>query len=143
MAKLSGNKTIGKQRMPEEEHGNMIGTLSQSGGNRTRSTEILIEPMDGQKNIADTLTTSRRSTSLFTDPGIRGTGTKAPSRWRATMRIVKLDQLKARKGFKPTTTILASLRQEHKDDRIPLFRRTNHATVLLDGWEPYTSCNRQ
>ena len=70
----------------------MTRTLSPSGGNRMRSTEILSEPMDGPKNLADTWTTSRRSTSLTSHPSIKGTSTKAPSRWRATRRIVKLDQ---------------------------------------------------
>ena len=67
-------------------------TLLKSGGNKMESTEILSKPMDGRKNIADTWTASRRSTSLTPHPGIRGTGTRAPSRWHATMRIVNLDQ---------------------------------------------------
>ena len=78
MAKLSGNKIIGKQWTPEEEHGNVVRTLLTSGGTRMRSTEILSMPMDGRKNVADTWTTSRRSTSLAPLPGIGGTGTRAP-----------------------------------------------------------------
>ena len=76
------------------------------------SIEIFSKPTDGQKNIADIWTTSRRSTSLTPHSGIRGTGTRAPSRWGATMRIVKLDQRKQEKDFNTTTKFLASLRQD-------------------------------
>ena len=44
IAKLSGNKTIEKQWVPEEEHGNVTRTLPQSGANRMRRTEIPSEP---------------------------------------------------------------------------------------------------
>ena len=44
--------------MPEEEHGNTIRAPLQSGGKRMKSIEILGKPTDGQKNIADTWTTS-------------------------------------------------------------------------------------
>ena len=111
MAKLSGNKTIGKQWMPKEEQRNMTRILSQSGGHRMRSTEILSEPTDGRKNIADTWTASRRSTSLTPHPGIRG-------RYESTSTLACNDEdrqagpMKARRDFRPTTKILASLRQE-------------------------------
>ena len=36
-ARLSGNKTIGKQWMPEEEHGNTMRAPSQSGGKRMKT----------------------------------------------------------------------------------------------------------
>ena len=123
MAKLSGNKTFGKQWMPKEEHRNMTRILSQSGGNSMRSTEILSEPMDGRKNIADTSITSRRSTSLTPHPGIRGAGTRAPSRWHATMRIVKLDQWKQEEISDPLPKF-SQVFDKNLDDRIPLFRRT-------------------
>ena len=90
-AKLSGNKITGKQWTAKEEPRKTTRLLSQSDGNRMSSTEIRSWPMDGQKNIADTWTTSRRSTSIASQPGSRGTGTRAPSRWRVTKRIVKLD----------------------------------------------------
>ena len=54
--------------MPEEEHGNTIRTPSQSGGKRMNSIEILSKPTDGQKNIADTWTTSRRLISSAEAP---------------------------------------------------------------------------
>ena len=92
MTKLIGNKIIGKQWTPEEEHGNVVRTLLKSGGKRMKCTEILSKSMDGQKNLPDTWTASRRSTSLTLHPGIRGTGSKAPSRWHAKLRIVNLDQ---------------------------------------------------
>ena len=44
------------------------------------------------EKIADTWTISRRSTSPFPHPGIRGTGTRAPSHWYAMMMIAKLDR---------------------------------------------------
>ena len=79
---------------------NVTRTLSKSGGNKMRSTEILSEPMDGRKNIADTCTTSRRSTSES----------------NITLACNDEDRqagpMKARKDFRPTTKMLASLRQE-------------------------------
>ena len=38
MAKLSGNKIIGKHWMPEEAHGITVRTLLKSGGKRMKST---------------------------------------------------------------------------------------------------------
>ena len=38
MAKLSGNKIIGKHWMPEEEHGITVRTLLKSGGKRMKNT---------------------------------------------------------------------------------------------------------
>ena len=70
MAKLSGNKFIGKQWMTEEEQRNMTRTQSQSSRKKMRSTENS-QPTDGRKSIADTWTTSRRSTSLTPHP-LRG-----------------------------------------------------------------------
>ena len=96
-----------------------------------RSTEILSEPMDGRKNIADTWTTSRRSTSLTPHPGIRSTGTRAPTRWQATMRIVKLDQWKQEEISDPLRKF-SQISDKNKDDRIPLFRRTRARQRLLD-----------
>ena len=76
-----------------------------------KSTEILSNPKDGQKNIADTWTTSRRSISSAPRPGSRGTGTRAPSRWCAMMDR-QAGPIKARTYLKPTTKIPTCLRQE-------------------------------
>ena len=70
-----------------------------------KSFEILSKPTDGQKNIADTRTTSQRSTSLTPNPGTRGTVTCNDGDRHA-------GPMKARKDFNPTTKILESLRQE-------------------------------
>ena len=59
---------------------------------------------DGQKNIADTWTTSRRSTSLTPHLGITGTSTRTPSRWHATKRDRQAGLMKARTVLRPTTT---------------------------------------
>ena len=77
-----------------------------------KSIEILSKPTDGQKNIADTWTTSRRSTSLTPHLGIRGTGTRAPSLLVCNDKDLQAGPMKARREFKPTTKILASLRRE-------------------------------
>ena len=87
------------------------------------STELLSEPIDGRKNIAETWTTSRRSTSLISHPGIRGIGTRAPSRWYATGRIVKLVQWKQEK-IPDLLRKFSQVFDKNKDDRILLFRRT-------------------
>ena len=92
--------------MDAREHGNSIRAPLKSGGKRMKSIEIL-------GNIADTWTTSRRSTSQAPHPGTTGTGTRAPSHWYAkTMMIVKLDRSEQGRVFEPTTKILTSLRQQ-------------------------------
>ena len=48
--------------------------------------------MEGQKNIADTWTASRRSTFLTSRPGSRGTGTRALYVGRVIHKIVKKDR---------------------------------------------------
>ena len=89
---LNGKETIGKQWMPEEEQERTITNPSCSDGKVTKRFENLRNVMDGQKNFADTWTTSRRSTSLALHPGISGTGTKTPSCWFLMMMIGKLDR---------------------------------------------------
>ena len=79
--------------------------------------------IDGKKIIADTWSTSRRSTSFAPHPGIRGTGTRAPPRWRATMRIVKVDRCEQQKTSNPPRTC-SQVFDKNKDDRIFFFRRT-------------------
>ena len=54
-SKKQGQLRGNKQWMPEEEHGNVVRTLLKSGGKRMKSTEILSKPMDGRKNVADTI----------------------------------------------------------------------------------------
>ena len=55
-----------------------------------KSIEILSKPTDGQYNIADTWTASRRSTS-YKAPWQQARVYESPLRWCAKMRIVKLD----------------------------------------------------
>ena len=95
--------------------------------------------MDGQKNIADTWTASRRSTSLTPHPS---TSTRAPSRWRATMRIVKLDQWKQEKTSVPLRKF-SQVFDKKKDNIIPLLQRTReqgkdhsmkHCEQNYNGW---------
>ena len=89
-----GNKIIGKQWMTEEESAKRGKDTIEIWWQEDEEVQKFSasKPMDGQMNIADTWTTSRRSTSLAPHPGIQGTGTRAPSRWHATMKIVKLDR---------------------------------------------------
>ena len=100
----------------------MVRTLLESSGNRMKSTEILSKHKDGPKNIADTWT-SRRSTSLTPHPGTRGIGTRAPSRWCATMMIVKLDRCEQEKISDPLRKF-SQVFDKNKDDKIPSLRRT-------------------
>ena len=92
-------------------------------GKRVKSIEILRKPMDGQKNIADTWTTSRRSTSPTPHPGTTGTGTRAPSHWCAMMMIVKLDRSEQEETLNPLRKF-SQVFDKNKDDRITPFRRT-------------------
>ena len=69
-----------------------------------KSIEILSKHTDGQKNIADTWTTSRRSTSPSPHPGTITLVCNDDDRQAGPMR--------ERRNSKPTTKILTSLRQE-------------------------------
>ena len=112
MAKLSGKKITGKQWTPKEEPRNMTKLLSQSGGNRVVSIEILSKSTDGLKNISDTWTTSRRSTFLTSPPWHQR------QRYERTITLACNDEgrqvgpMTERKDFKPFAQVLASLRQE-------------------------------
>ena len=90
------------------------------------STGILRKPVDGPKKIADTWTTSRRSTSPMPHPGTRGTGTRAPS-YLFSMMTSKLDQRKQEKISSPPRE-LSQIFDENKDDRTSFSRRrSEHA----------------
>ena len=103
--------------MDAREHGNTIRAPLQSGGKRMKSIEIL-------GNIADTWTTSRRSTSQAPHPGTTGTGTRAPSHWYAkTMMIVKLDRSEQEETLNPLRKF-SQVFDNNKDDSTTPFRRT-------------------
>ena len=78
--------------------------------------------MDGQ-NFAHTWTSSRRSTSPTPHPGIRGTGTRAPSRWYAVMMIAKLDRCEHEEILRPLRE-LSQVFDKNKVASIPSCRRT-------------------
>ena len=89
-----------------------------SDGRMTKSIENLRKFMDGQKIIADTWTTSRRSTSATAQPGTSGTCTKTPSSWYPVMMIGKLDRCEREKTLcRPRK--LSQIFDENEDDRIP------------------------
>ena len=120
-AKPNGKETIGKPWMPKEEQGRTITIPSCSDGRMTKSIENLRKFMDGQKIIADTWTSSRRSTPP-TQPGTSGTGTKTPSYWYLMM-ISKLDRCEREKISSPPCKI-SQLFNENKDNTTLLTRRT-------------------
>ena len=78
--------------------------------------------MDGQ-NFAHTWTSSRRSTSPTPHPGIRGTGTRAPSRWYAVMMIAKLDRCEHEEMLRPQRE-LSQVFDKNKVASISSCRRT-------------------
>ena len=78
---------------------------------------MLTKFMDGQKNVADTWTTSRRSTSPTPHPGTRGTCARAPSRWCAMINRCEHEEIS--NPLRKFSQVL----DKNKDDRIPLFRR--------------------
>ena len=82
------------------------------------SIENLRKFMDGQKIIADSWTTSRRSTSATAQPGTSGTGTKTSSSWYPVLMIGKLDRCEREKTLCPPRK-LSQIFDENKDDRIP------------------------
>ena len=92
--------------------------------------------MDG-KNFADTWTTSRRSTSPTPHPGIRGTGTRAPSRWYAMMMMIaKLDRCEHEEILSPLRE-LSQVFDKNKVASIPSCRRTREY-----GKEPFDEALR-
>ena len=78
----------------QKDHWKAMNALS--GVRKNKHASIVLS---GQKIIADTWTTSRRSTSPTAQPGTSGTGTKTPSCWYAVMMIGKLDRCEGEKIF--------------------------------------------
>ena len=108
--------------MPKEEQEGTVTIPSCSDDRMTKSIENLRNIMDGLKIIADTWTTSRRSTSPTTQLGTSGTGTKTSSYWYPTMMISKLDRREREKKTSPPHKI-SQFFDKNKDDRTSIFRR--------------------
>ena len=74
----------------------------------------LSQPMDGRKNIADTWTTSRRSTSPTPHPWHQRHRSESTITLACNDEDLQAGPMKATRDFKTITKILTSLRQEKR-----------------------------
>ena len=93
-----------------------------SDGRMTQIIENHRKFLDGQKMIADSWTTARRSTSPTAQPGTSGTSTETPSYWNPMM-ISTLNRYKREKISSPPDKI-SQLFNENKDDKTSKSRGT-------------------
>ena len=139
MAKLSATKTIGKAMDDKRGAKKHDKDTSQSGGNKMRSAEILSEPRGWTEEYCrylDYLTTIDIS---YTAPWHQR------HRYESTITLACNDEdrqagpMKARRDFRPTTKILASLRQEEGRQIffIPKNERMRHSEHQDSQWREH------
>ena len=118
MAKLSGKETIRKQWMPKEDKETWKRHYHNPVATRWEVQKFWASPRpDGRILPIPGLPHDDRH--LTPHSGIRSTGTRAPSRWDATMRIVKLDQWKEQE-ISNTLRKFSQVFNKNKEDRIPI-----------------------